>query len=380
MGNLGDSVEHFTGGESIGVDVPAIERDLAALWRESATGGKSVTRACLWNLVVHASNEEAVARAKALVNAIAPACPSRALVLDVRESAAPGERELEAWISANCHIAPGGGKLLCSEEITIAARASGRTHVPALVRALLVPDVPAALLWAGPAPRGEDAAWLEPLLRGADRLVVDTDDPAAPVGGRAAGWRAGTWRTLVACARAVQVVDLGWLRLSPFRVLLASCFDPPVGGAVLARTQRASVVVSPRGVATGELLLGWLAARLGWGKIAATGPGNDARTRRWSAPRPGGIGVELALEVRDVDAGHDGIWEIVIECEPSLTFRIIDAPGGPEMVRVEAAGREAREMVCGGRGDAELLVAALGARGGDQLYAEVLARAVELEP
>jgi len=377
----GASVEHFTHGEAIGVDVAAIERDLAALWRESASGAHGVTRACLWNLVLHARGEAELAVGKGLVDAIAAAVPARSLVLDMRAEA--GERDLEAWISANCQVAPGGGKLLCSEEITIAARASGRARVPALVRALLVPDVPTAALWLGPAPGVDDARALAALTEVAQRLVIDSDDAAAPAGGRSVGWRAGSWRTLLGAAGLVQVTDLGWLRLSAFRVLLASCFDPPVGAEGLLRVKRAAVVVSPRGVATGELLLGWLATRLGWGEARRADGGGAgtgaARCRDWRARRAAGE-VELGLEVRDVAAGRDGIWEIVIECDDGPTCRVVDIEGeAAGTVRIEMDGLPTRVVVCEPRPDAELLVAALGARGLDPLYVQAMARAAELE-
>lgn len=385
-------VEHFTHGEAIGVDVAAIERDLAALWRESASGEHGVTRACLWNLVLHARGEAELVVGKGLVDAIAAACPARSLVLDMRAEAAAGERDLEAWISANCQVAPGGGKLLCSEEITIAARAAARARVPALVRALLVPDVPTAALWLGPAPGVDDARALAALTEVAQRLVIDSDDAAAPPGGRPVGWRAGSWRTLLGAAGLVQVTDLGWLRLSAFRVLLASCFDPPVGADGLLRVKRAAVVVSPRGVATGELLLGWLATRLGWGEArragqdevvagggAGAGAGAGGGRREWRAARVAGQ-VELGLEVRDVAAGRDGIWEIVIECEEGPTCRVVDVEGeAAGTVRIEMDGLPTRVVMCEPRPDAELLVAALGARGLDPLYVQAMARAAELE-
>ena len=73
-----------------------------------------------------------------------------------RETVPPGTPEIEAWISALCAVAPGGGKLLCSEKVTVKSHMGGRRHVPALVRALRVPDVPTALLWTG-APPGSPA-------------------------------------------------------------------------------------------------------------------------------------------------------------------------------------------------------------------------------
>src|SRR6185295_18631806 len=138
----------------------------------------------------------------------------------------PGGRELEAWISANCHLAPGGGKLLCSEEITLSAHGGGAAHLPALVSALQVPDVPAALVWIGARP--SEAIREKRLLEGADRVVIDT----GAIGGSAE--LVGV-ASLARFAGEIEVADLGWLRLGPFRLLLASLFDPPVGAEPLRR-------------------------------------------------------------------------------------------------------------------------------------------------
>jgi len=98
-----------------GVDVASIEKELAGLWAAAGDGAKGrsgeaagaprdVSRACLWNLVVWTEREAEFARAKQLVDAVTPACPARVLMLNL---AAGAGKELDAWVSANCHLAPG---------------------------------------------------------------------------------------------------------------------------------------------------------------------------------------------------------------------------------------------------------------------------------
>jgi glucose-6-phosphate dehydrogenase assembly protein OpcA len=352
-------VQSFGRGEAVGVDPQAVERELAALWRASSSGEQPLVRACLWNLVVRGAGREAHARAVDMARRAGPSCPTRLLVLDVDADAATTvEERLEALASANCHLAPGGGKLLCSEEITLVGRGAARAHVPALVRGLLVPDVPTALLWLGPTDLGE----IERLMGGVDRLIIDTGDLE---GGADLGHAA----RLLPVAGDVRLADLGWLRLGPLRLLLASLFDPPVGAGPLDRLARVRLDCARHGAATAGLVLGWLATRLGWGRperLAAS---------RWRVPHPGG-GIEITLEARDVDAGRDGIYELALETTERERFTVADA--GPETLRIEATGLPARVVAAPERADAELLVAALGARGHDPLFGAALARVAEL--
>src|SRR5260370_41685942 len=80
--------------------------------------------------------------------------------------------ELASWISANWHPV-GGGKQVCSEEISIVAGGDRVRRVPPLVNALLIPDMPVAVWWLGDLPN-EHEAYVDALLEPADRLIVDS--------------------------------------------------------------------------------------------------------------------------------------------------------------------------------------------------------------
>ncbi|MGC3998838.1 MAG: hypothetical protein QM767_15860 [Anaeromyxobacter sp.] len=105
-----ETAERFTRHEAIGVDVAAIERELAALWREAAHGTTAVMRACSWNLVVMTTPEQS-ARAKTLADVMVEIVPSRTLMINEQKT---GD-DLHAYVSANCRLLPGGGKMLCTE-------------------------------------------------------------------------------------------------------------------------------------------------------------------------------------------------------------------------------------------------------------------------
>jgi len=322
----GAQLEHFTGGVQVGVDVAAIERDLAALWRQAASGQKAVTRACSWNLVVHVEGEQPLTRARTLADAIVESVPARTLILHHRPNATGPE--IEAFVTANCRLLPGGGKLLCSEEITVESRGKGSDYLPSLTRALLVPDIPTAVLCTG-LPR--DSALLQELISAADRLIIDSSgaEQLQPVE------RLGKALT--------RVADLAWLRSAPWRLSVAAAFDRPVDSSMLFRLQRVKVTCAPRFSSEARLLLGWLGARLSWGQM------------------------EDGMVLR-----QEGRLRVDTEFVEGAGLRVeFEAEGGAKVVVTNDGAP---------LGDDHLVTAALGPRGADKLYQAALRRAVELEP
>lgn len=354
MSLAGPDVERFTGGHAIGVDVAGIERDLAALWRKASASETAVTRACSWNLVVHATTEPELERAKALADALVTAVPSRTLILHHRPHAVGPE--VEAFVTANCRLMPGGGKMLCTEEITVEARGRGSDHLPSLTRALLVPDIPTAVLWAGIPPR---EALVSELLAAADRLVVDT----APSGSD------GLARIEQLGAKVTaRVADLSWLRGAPLRLAIAGAFDAPVDSTMLFRLKRVAIECAAGSLSCAKLLAGWLGARLSWGTPEVL---DDRETPGWRVPRQeGSVLVDVALVETD-----QGVARVTFESDRGERVRVTSTPQG---LTIDGAcpSHTIPHVV---HTDESLVIAALGPRGSDKLYQAALHRAVELE-
>ncbi len=346
--------ERFTGGHAIGVDVAAIERDLAGLWRKASSGDRAVTRACAWNLVVHAVSEPELARAQQLADALVAAVPARTLILHHRPNATGPE--VEAFVTANCRLLPGGGKLLCSEEITVEARGRGGDHLPSLTRALLVPDIPTAVLWAALPPH---QPLVEELLEAADRVLLDT--------GRAGPEGLARVEHLGSRATA-RVADLSWLRGAQLRLVLAGAFDAPVDATMLFRLKRVAVECAPAALSSAKLLLGWLGARLSWGTPEALG---DRATPGWLVPRQQG---QVRLDVSFTDAA-DGVQRVTLESDKGERVRVTATA---QAFTIDGACPSHTVPVTT-HGDDSLVIAALGPRGADRLYQSALHRAVELE-
>jgi 6-phosphogluconolactonase len=201
MARGGDRVERFTAGEDLPVDPAVIERELAALWESEAA-----TRACLWNVIAWSEDGKEAGRAKDVLGAVSRNVPMRGIILH----SDPHRRlPLRAWISAACHLASGGGKLVCSEQITLSAGREEIRHLPSLLAALAVPDLPVALWWMPGRPwDGEVIPAVRRILDGVDRIIVDSArfDDLAPLSGMMGG--AATWG------------DLEWHRLQPWRAAL----------------------------------------------------------------------------------------------------------------------------------------------------------------
>lgn len=115
---------------------------------------------------------------------------------------------------------------------------------------LVVSDLP-TLLWS---PHGHHQAARE-LLGLAQAVLLDSVDEDDP---REAAERA------CELSREAYVVDLAWLRSTPWRERVATAFDPPALRRELGTVSAVSVRHHPESGIAAMLLVGWLGSRLGW--------------------------------------------------------------------------------------------------------------------
>src|ERR1044072_5172476 len=88
-------------------------------------------------------------------------------------------------------------------------------------------------------------------------------------------------------AALVDVVDLAWLRITPWRARLAAHFDPPDRRPELGVLSKISVRHARDSLLSGLLLVGWLCERLGWRTELLTRHGDLLRGHARGAPRGG---------------------------------------------------------------------------------------------
>jgi glucose-6-phosphate dehydrogenase assembly protein OpcA len=371
-----DAVAAFTQGASVSVAPERIEQELLSLWRraseraQAAGAGFAVTRACQWNLMVHTHGEGELLLCKQVLDTVSESVPSRLLVL--HESEDPGDASiigddgvpLHASVEANFRESQSGRREIVSEEITIETPQLHSRRLPSLLRSLLLPDVPTALLVHNPA---LDADWLRPLCADADRFLFDSG-------------RLRSGQELAAVAQVldelypigkkqVELMDLGWLRLWPWRLLIASLYDTPESRKGLTTLRELQVGYAEGGEAAALLLAGWLLGRLRLSPTATLQedgtvglvPGSGSPVQR---------PVLLRLVKTPREAAAPGIAQVTLHQHDSCLSAKTSADGSG--IEVCSPFQPPRTQPMRGRPDAELLVAALGVGGRDPLMYEAL--------
>jgi Glucose-6-phosphate dehydrogenase subunit N-terminal domain/Glucose-6-phosphate dehydrogenase subunit C-terminal domain len=362
------------------VGLPAVQETLSALWRLASEQVQeemddALSRACLWNLVPFHSNPKRrrgdsageAHRIETLLRQVTVSVPARVIHLEEwRNEAAPEPgKEVEAWVSSHCLHTAQGPHLVCCEQVNLAGYGEqGHSHFPALVRALLVPDLPVALLWLDDVPRKGHV--LGELLQLSDRMIIDNQHTTDPVSLTAV-------HELLSASPG-KVTDLSWLRLNPLRHLLADFFDPPGRAEQLQHLERILIETSPEGRNSGLLLLGWLLSRCGYEEYRGAKPEGDSALH-WQVQRGKGKGIPLDFRMGEGYGGLDGIFCIRIEAGgDAFELRDVD----PEHMSMEGPDRTLPRVALRESSEPELVGQALSADPHDPVYAAALAAAARL--
>ncbi len=227
---------------------------------ESPDEGRDVRvrmRTSVLTLVVVAQRPEIAERAMAIVNALSSRHPSRAIVLSPGDP--DGPTTFDAHIYAACHLSSISGAEVCTEEILVKTGGELSQHLAVVVAPLLIHDLPVVLWWPGDPPFASRP--FKDLAEASDGLLVDSgsfrDEGAAGLRGMAA-----------AADEGHSVHDIGWMRLSLWRELLAGLFDHPLLIGELESARHLRVDFARPGTAVriskAACFAGWLAAALGW--------------------------------------------------------------------------------------------------------------------
>ncbi|MBA2504766.1 MAG: glucose-6-phosphate dehydrogenase assembly protein OpcA [Thermoleophilaceae bacterium] len=216
----------------------------------------------------------------------------------------------------------------------------GPQHVKALdsiVDPLVVTDL-ATVVWA---PHRHYEA-VDSLLKLSQVVLLDSVDEPEPelAVRRAAGFE-----------RQAYVVDLAWLRSTPWRERVAAIFDPPRFREAVNRITAVTVRHHPSSVVAASLLVGWLATRLGWepGRLARHG---DTLHGRAKARRQE---VEIHLETVS-EMSVPGLEGITIGMDSGASFSFDRGPGGLTATRRGRDGKEQQFTALGAsRGESGIL-------------------------
>jgi glucose-6-phosphate dehydrogenase assembly protein OpcA len=372
------NVEKFSRGEAISVEVDRIERELAALWqaagRSDAAGEPHpISRAALWNLIIPARGANSLSRVKRLADELAPLLPARVITLCRGWGSVTGG--ISATIESNVVSRAGGTRQVFAEEITLTGEGDDAVehHFGALVRSLQIPSLPTATLWIDST--AVESLLTNELLPTSDRLVVDT--------GRCTGARELAAVCRLAASSRVEVGDLGWLRLSGFRLLFAGLFDPPVGGGPLLTARHLEIEHRSPRLASALLLIAWLGSQLGWrplDAVPALDKGAGMRLRfSVNQQRRDGRESTVVVDLRPSpgECGTSGIVSIALDADtPGATYGVRRTADNHAEITVPIA--PPRTVKLDSRSDAELCVGVLGPAGHDPLLRRVLPYAERL--
>jgi glucose-6-phosphate dehydrogenase assembly protein OpcA len=242
----------------------AIEAALRELLRERHAANEALAPARVLNLIVIvdrswkgeiANRLERVGRYHA----------SRTILCAVED----GREELDAVAVMTYEDAPGGGIGVMRETVEIDMGPEHLVGLETIVDPIVISEVP-TVLWS---PHGHDDA-VAALQKMVDVTLLDSDDEPDADGGLAHAEEE---------LRSSYVVDLAWLRTTPWRERLAASFDPPGRRAALASLDGFTVRHHSNSTASALLLAGWLASRLGWDiRPLASPEGNGLRGRAYT--------------------------------------------------------------------------------------------------
>jgi glucose-6-phosphate dehydrogenase assembly protein OpcA len=314
----------------------AIEEALRDLLKQRYEAGEACAPARVLNLVVIADREWR-GEIQNRLDKVGRYHASRTILCAVEE----GRTEIDAIasVTADEDDIAAGRLAVAREEVDVDIGPRHLEHLDRIVDPLLVTDL-ATLVWS---PHGHDDA-VDSLLRLAQIVLIDSVSEL-DVGDAIA--------RAAALKERAYVVDLAWLRSTPWRERVASTFDPPQWRPELDRVSAVTVRYQPDSAVAGVLLLGWLAQRLGWTPGPLTNPDADGRCVGAASAADGE--VKLRLDPDDT-MPIPGLAGVTIETRTGLSISLDRGPGGLSACRRTADGHESRWTVMGAsRGEAGIL-------------------------
>jgi glucose-6-phosphate dehydrogenase assembly protein OpcA len=259
--------------------------------------------------------------------------PSRTIVCAVE----PGRQAIDASVVMTVEGGAAGEPSLMRERVVLEVGEKHLEKLDTVVDPLVVTDLP-TLVWS---PHGHPEA-VDALLHLAQVVLIDSVNEPDP---------ASALRRASELAEEAYVVDLAWLRTTPWRERVASTFDPPRWRDELLRIDAVTVRHRADSCVAGVLFFGWLSSRLGWG-VGSLMPASGSIRGRAQAHRHD---VELTLE-QDQGQNVPGLAGVEIGTSSGMSIALDRGPGGLAARRRDRKGREQRWTVLGAsRGEGGIL-------------------------
>ena len=296
-----------------GVTVGDVLRALDDLRRGAE---RFATRTSVVTLIAIAHRPEEVKRATDVVHWLGGRHPARVVVIHA-------DADAPAGIDAAVAVDESEGGRLWSEDVVLRVGGAGADHLSSLVEPLTLPDLPVVVWYVASAPSSGDE-----LVSGCHALIVDSKALSGDAAAR-----------LLEVARVRTVIDLSWVRLRPWRELLAGLFDGPafVPFATAVRSATVEGKDGPR-----QLLAGWLTSRLGLARaqmhLVPARPAamrlvaeRDGRRAEFEVGRATGETAVRARAVVDNGPAHEEVFSLP---DASTSRALIDALGHLDRDRI----------------------------------------------
>ena len=240
-----------------------------------------------------------------------------------------------ATIATDSEPKPGEFALL-RETIVVECGPQHLEHLDSIVDPLVVTDL-ATVMWS---PHGHWNA-LDSLRRLAQVVLLDSvDDPEID----------DALRRACSFSDELYVVDLAWLRSTPWRERVAAAFDPPARRRDLEAISEIHVRHHPDSTVAGLLLLGWLATRLGWETTRLMKRGDDY-VGKLHARRQ-----DVQVKLEPTPMAVRGLAGVTIETAGGKSLSLDRGDGGLQAVRRDRKGELHTWTILGAsRGEAGIL-------------------------
>jgi glucose-6-phosphate dehydrogenase assembly protein OpcA len=259
--------------------------------------------------------------------------PSRLVLCAVSE----GRDTIDARVQISTSQFAGPGHIAVGRErINLHIGPGHLGKLDTIVDPLLVPDL-ATMVWA---PHGHSEG-VDALRRLAQIVLLDSQDEPTVTAGFARS---------TDLAQNAYIVDLAWLRSTPWRERMAAAFDPGPERAQLNSIAGVTVRHREDSLAAAVLFCGWLSSRLGW-KPESLGHTGGSYTGHARARRSE---VKISLETANQNA--PGLAGVTIETASGEAISLDRSEGGLRSLRRARDGSEQAWTVLGAsRGESGIL-------------------------
>ncbi len=331
--------------------VSRVEHQLNSFWSTEGEGGEAKSRAATMNFVAVGAPNRAE-RLREEVSTLAETRAGRVFLMTLDGRLAPWE--VVPDVSAVCH--KDGEHIICYDRIELSFGAMAAGRAGSVLKALAISEVP-TIVEAG---HGAPSVLIDPLLKGCDRIIVDSAD-------------AGVARVAeIARKSELPIGDRAFVRSFSWRELIARFFDDARDAVRAIRSITIERTVHGKNDPA-ALLLGWLGSRLGW------------RFERQSAAvdlRGNAIAVDARVVEPPDGPGAGELLSVRITAElggQPLELSCVRNPGGARTVRWSRRGARTDEHchAIGFRDEAWVLLKCIDATEGDRVYREAILAAAD---